>query len=206
PQNDAFKDVAHPLVFGNQLQLGSVDALDVFHALVSQVERLGHVVTAAAEAEHQKALECVAVYAGVIARDLLDFGLVDIDAAVGEEDELGVGRGDFGRHLHVLAMTAKINLPGLRVSFADHFLILVPDKIGLGAAKRGSGGVHAGENAVECGVGLRTRRGRGARRLLSHRRSHDREPNEQYSKADCQIAKVKFHWKKGADYFSTQTL
>src|SRR5437762_8458639 len=133
----------------NELELCRFRSVQIFRSLILYVERLQHFVPARAEAEDQKTLECLAVLAGIVDGHLIDLGLVEPDLAVREQHGFWLGLGNVSKHLGLITRAPKIYFSLLSVGFLDHFLKMIPDEAGFGAAELGTGAIHLSEHTLE---------------------------------------------------------
>ena len=84
PQENVLKRTTNTLRLWHQIEFGSLDTPDLFRAQVFYVERFQHIVSAAAKAEHQEALELGPMLACGIHRHLIDARLVNLHFGIGE--------------------------------------------------------------------------------------------------------------------------
>jgi len=177
-----FGDVlADRRVFGHQLQLLGLDAVEHLRAKVLDLPLVGEILAAGAEAEHQVAFELAGLGEG---RDLVDGAFKELENTAGIGVNLGHGPavvlGDVRGHLEGRAFALVIDRALLHV--------LVVDRIGLDGVK-----LEVGGGRVECLCSfvelaqdplplLFFRRGRSGNRRARHDEQHrDRRGNNNFS-------------------------
>src|SRR5208337_986489 len=149
PEQDARDIVSKTLGLGNQLQFVGFDATDDLRPQKLYVVRVEQVMPAAAEAEHQKAVDVAAILARKVFVDLIDLRLVDLHFAATVDDIFLVGFLEVGSHPNFAAFALEINLALLRLVLVDDFLVLVPHHIRLEGSEVSGGSIHPIENAFK---------------------------------------------------------